>query len=115
MSRVAFKLDVADGLVTLRGTVSLDGNTLVVQADRKALDLVPMGKRRIEIPADEIEDIRVEAGMVRSRLVVRPFAFEYIEGYPGIVGDELSLPIARKDRDAARGLARAARLRNLPR
>ena len=115
MIRVPFKLDVNDGFVTLAGAVSLDGGRLFVEADRRLLDLVPLGTRRIEIPADEIEEIRVEAKLVRTRLIIRPFAFGFIEGYPGVVGDELQLPLARRDRDAARALAQQARLRNLPR
>ncbi len=115
MSRVPFKLDVAEGFVSLRGAVYLDDDTLVVESQKKALDMVPFGTTILRIPADEIEAIHVESGMVRTRLVIRPFSFEYIEDFPGATTDELSLPIARRDRGAAETLVRETRLRNLPR
>ena len=115
MSRVPFSLDLNDGLVTLRGHVWLDGDDLVIEAKRAALDLIPFGRETFAIPADEIESIELETGLVKSRLVIRPFSFEHLDGFPGDPADEICLPVGRKHRAAAEALARETRLRNLPR
>ena len=115
MNRVPFKFDQSDGFVSVRGTVTLDGDRLVIETKRAALDLIPFNRDTFEIPTDEIESIELETGIVKSQLVVRPFSFEYLEGFPGDPADEICLPIPRKHRDAAEALARETRLRNLPR
>ena len=115
MTRVPFKFDLNDGFVSLSGVVSLDGDDVVIETRRAALDLVPIGRDTFRIPAREIESIELETGLVKSHLVICPFSVEYLEGFPGDPDDEIRLPIPRKHRDAAEALAREARLRNLPR
>lgn len=115
MARVPFAFDINDGLVTVRGTVSLDGDDVVVEASRSALQMVPMGTETFRIPSDEIEHIDLQTGLVRAKLMLRPFAFSFIEGFPGDPDEELALPVKRKHRAAAETLVREVRLRNLPR
>lgn len=113
MTAIPFKFDLHDGMVTFRGTAFLDGDDLVIEGERKALDLVPVGRTRVRIPAVEIQSVEVEGGMVGAKLVVRPFEREAIAGFPGAPAVEIVLPLARKHRDEAEALARALRLRNL--
>ena len=115
MNRVPFSLDLNDGLVTLSGHVSLDGDDLVIEARRAALDLIPIGRETFAIPAREIESVELEASLVKRQLVIRPFSARHLDGFPGDPVDEIRLPIARKHREAAEALARETRLRNLPR
>jgi|GEM_PF-4967211 len=115
MTAIPFKLDLHDGMVTFRGTAYLDGDDLVIEGERKALDLVPVGREHVRIAADEIESVEVESGMVGAKLVVRPFERDAIAGFPGAPATEIAIPVARKHRDDAEALARELRLRNLPR
>ncbi len=116
MNRVPFSFDQKDGFVSVRGTVFLDGDDLVVETAQALLQLVPFGKRTYRIPADDIEYIAVEAATLRkARLVVRPFSFEHVAGFPGETAGAIALPIGRKHREAAEALVREACLRNLPR
>jgi hypothetical protein len=115
MIRIPFKFDLNDGFVSLKGTVSLQGEDLVIETSKAVLDMIPYGKETFYIPADEIESVEVETGLVKHRFVVRPFSFDVLDGFPGDPAEEISLPIARKHRDAAEALARETRLRNLPR
>lgn len=116
MIRDPFAFDLKDGFVTVKGVASLDGDSLVIETARTVVGLVPAGRRTFRIPADEVESIEVRTLFGgRSRLVVRPFSFEFVRGFPGDPADEVVLPIARKHREAAEAFAREVRLRNLPR
>jgi hypothetical protein len=115
VTRIPFSFDLKDGFVTVRGVAFLDGDDLVIETTRTVLQLVPAGRRTFRIPADEVESVEVRASFVkRCQLVVRPFSFSFVSGFPGDPADEVVLPIARKHREAAEAFARAARLRNLP-
>ena len=113
MTAIPFKIDLHDGMVTFRGTALLDGDDLVIEGERKALDLVPLGRESVRIPAGEIESVEVESGVVGAKLVVRTFEREWLARFPGAPAVEIALPLARKHRDDAEALARALRLRNL--
>ena len=115
MNAIPFKFDLNDGMVSFQGTAFLDGDDLVIEGERKALDLVPIGREHVRIPADEIERVEVESGMVNARFIVRPFEREAIAGFPGAPTSEIVIPVARKHREEAEALAQALRLRNLPR
>lgn len=115
MTRIPFQFDEKDGFVTVSGTVSLQGDELVIVTAKSILDMIPFGSRTFRIPADEIESIEVESGMMKHRFVIRPFDVMLLDGFPGRPAMELSLPIKRKHTEAAEALARATRLRNLPR
>ena len=115
MLRIPFQFDQSDGFVTVKGTVELRGQDLVIETSRVFLQIVPYRQETFRIPADEIESIEVDPGLLKHRLVVRPFSAEWLDGFPGDPSDEISIPIARTHRDKAEALVREARLRNLPR
>lgn len=116
MTRIPFSFDLKDGFVSVRGAVFLDGADVVIETARTLLQLVPLGRRAFRIPADEVESIEVRSLLLRkSQLVVRPFSFSFIAGFPGDPPNEVVLPVARTDRAAAEAFADAVRLRNLPR
>ena len=110
MIRIPFKFDLNDGFISLSGTVSLQGEDLVIETSKAILDMIPYGKETFRIPAEEIETIE----LVKNRLIIRPFSFEFLDGFPGDPVEEISIKIARKHRDNADVLARETRLRNLP-
>ena len=111
MTRIPFKFDLNDGFVSLKGTVSLQGDDLIIETSKAILDMIPYGKDTFVIPAEEIESIE----LVKNRLVIRPFSFEFLDDFPGDPAEEISIKVARKHRDDAEALARQTRLRNLPR
>lgn len=115
MNRIPFQFDQNDGFVTIKGTVSLHGDELVIETSKAILQMIPYGKETFRIPAEEIESVDVESGLVKHRFVVRPFSSEWLDGFPGDPAEEISLPIKRKHADAAQALASETRLRNLPR
>ena len=115
MTRIPFKFDQNDGFISIKGTVSLQGDDLIIETSKAVLDMIPYGKDTFVIPADEIESVEVETGLVKHRLIVRPFSFEFVDGFPGDPAEEITLPIKKKHVDAAEALARETRLRNLPR
>lgn len=111
MTRIPFKFDEKDGFVTVKGTVFLDGELLIIETAKAVLDLIPYASETFAIPAEEIESIE----LVKNRLIIRPFSFEFLDGFPGDPVEEISIKVARKHRDSAEALARETRLRNLPR
>lgn len=114
--RIPFAFDLNDGLVSVSGTVTLEGDVLVFETERKMIGLIPFGRKTIRLPADDIEEVRIEAATLRKpRLVVQPFAFVRVRDFPGDPPGAIVLPIAKKDRAAAELFAREVRLRNLPR
>ncbi|HEX9950606.1 MAG TPA: hypothetical protein VGB53_02475 [Rubricoccaceae bacterium] len=114
--RIPFTFDLMDGVVNVRGTVRLDGDDLVFEMSQTLAKLVPVGRRTVRLPADDVESIDVHATRLgRVRLVVRPFGFVTVRGFPGDPPGEIVLPLARTDRAAAEAFAREVRLRNLPR
>ncbi|MEO0559750.1 MAG: hypothetical protein AAF170_16380 [Bacteroidota bacterium] len=115
MTRIPFSFDEKDGFITVKGTVFLQNDALIIETTKSVLDLIPYGRDTFAIPAEEIESIEVETGLVKHRLVVRPFSFEWLDGFPGDPAEEIALPIKRKHTDSAEALARETRLRNLPR
>ena len=116
MNRIPFAFDLKDGVVTVRGVVFLDGDDLVIETSRAVFQIWPAGRRTFRIPADEVESVEVRTSFVKKcQLVVRPFSFAFVSGFPGDPSDEVVLPVARKHREAAEAFAREVRLRNLPR
>ncbi len=114
--RIPFTFDLKDGFVTVRGTAWLDGDTVVIETTKHALQLVPMGRQTFRIPADEVESIDVQPSRLRkSRLVLRLFSHECVDGFPGDPADEIALPVEKKHVATAESFAREVRLRNLPR
>lgn len=114
--RIPFTFDLKDGIVTVRGTAWLDGDTVVVETTRHALQVIPMGQRTFRIPADEVESIDVQPSRLRkSRLVLRLFSHDCVAGFPGDPADEIVLPVEKKHVATAESFAREVRLRNLPR
>ena len=114
MTRVPFSFDSPHGMVTTHGTVSLEADALVIETRQMLLDLVFYRRDTFVIPAREVASIEVERGMVSQKLIIRPFSFDLIDGFPGDPTDALALPIKRKHYDAAEALARGARHRNMP-
>ena len=112
--RIPFAFDLNDGLVTVRGTISLEHDAVVFETERKMIGLIPFGRKTIRLPVDDIEEVRVDTATLRKpRLVVRPFGFVRVRDFPGDPPGEIVLPIAKVDRDAAELFAREVRLRNL--
>lgn len=114
--RVPFTFDLHDGIQTVTGTVRLDGDVLVFETATKLLQIVPLGAQTVRLPADDVEDIRVETTRFRTRrLVVRPYGFVRVEGFPGDPVGEIVLPITRGSVPTAEAFVQEVRLRNLPR
>ncbi|HEX8297926.1 MAG TPA: hypothetical protein VF594_02095 [Rubricoccaceae bacterium] len=114
--RIPFAFDPKDGVVNVRGTVRLDGDDLVFDMSQSLMSLVPVGRRTVRLPADDVESIDVQTTrMGKARLVVRPFGFVTVRGFPGDPLGEIVLPLQKADRAAAEAFAREVRLRNLPR
>ncbi len=112
--RIPFAFDLSDGLVSVRGTVALEGDVVVFETERRLAGLVPFGRKTVRLPADDIEEVRVEAAALRKpRLVIRPFGFVRVRDFPGDPPGAIVLPIAREDRAAAERFAREVHLRNL--
>ena len=114
MTRVPFSLDSPHEMVTTHGTVSLDADALVIETRRMLLDLVAHGRDTFRLPVGEIVSIGVERGLVSHKLIIEPFSFDGLEGFPGDPDIALELPIKRKHCDRAEALAQEARRRNLP-
>ena len=112
---IPLKWTRTDGLVTITGSATLDGDDLVIQLSEAMLELVPVGGSTFRLPADEIESIEAERTLWGCRLRVRVLSPGLLDGFPDHPGDEVELRASRKYADAAEALARAVRLRNLPR
>ena len=113
--RIPFAFDLADGLVSVRGTVALEGDTVVFETERRMIGLIPFGRKTIRLSADDIEEVRIEQPALRKpRLVVQPFGFVRVRDFPGDPTGAIVLPIAKKHRAAAEVFAREVHLRNLP-
>lgn len=110
---IPLKWSRRDGLVTVTGSVALDGDDLVIRLAEAALELVPIGEETFVLPADEIESIDVERRLWGCRLRVRVFSPHLVAGFPDTLGDEIVLRAARKHTAEAEALAQAVRLRNL--
>lgn len=116
MMRIPFAFDLSDGFVSIRGTVTLEGDAVVFETERLIVNLVPFGRRTIRLSVDDVEEVRIEEPTLRRpRLVVKPFDFVRVRDFPGDPPGALVLPIAKKHRAAAEMFAREVHLRNLPR
>ncbi len=114
--RIPFAFELKDGLVSVRGTVALEGDAVVFETERLLINLIPFGRKTIRLAVDDVEEVRIEEPTLRKpRLVVQPFGFVRVRDFPGDPPGAIVLPIAKKHRDAAERFAREVRLRNLPR
>lgn len=103
--------DAYDAQITLRGLVRTEPEGLVLEF-RRSENRWGMGPARedeirtVVIPWSEVQSLNYRQWwIIRAVLVLRTRTLRALEGVPKAQGNEITLPIARRDRLAARDLA----------
>ena len=103
--------DSYDAQITLRGLVRTEPDGLVVEFRRSEnrWGLGPSSEdqiRTVVIPWDEVQSLQYRQWWIfHASLLLQTRTLRALEGVPKAQGNEVSLPIARRDRLAARDLA----------
>jgi hypothetical protein len=97
MNRIPFALpDV--GLREIRGLVYLEDDFLVLRIKNAVLGLVGEKKDLIKIEPKALRDLRIERGLFRDRLVIRPKRADLLDAVPGEHPSAVTLRVGRKHR-----------------
>jgi len=75
--------------------------TLEFTVKETILSLVKSGVKELRIPRSEIASINLKPGLFRDKIVVRVKSLSLLQKLPGCDSCELTLRVARRDRDQA--------------
>jgi hypothetical protein len=99
MNRIPFTLpDV--GLREIRGLVYLEDGFLVLRIKNAVLGLADEKRDMIKIEPKALRDVRIERGLFRDRLVIRPRRADLLDAVPGEHPSAVTLRVGRKHRAA---------------
>jgi hypothetical protein len=97
MARIPFKLpDV--GLNEIKGLVYVDGDRLVIRYGSSLVGLFETESDEVVIEWGELEDLRIEKGLFKDRLVISPLGVELLDRIPGQHPSSLKLRVWKKYR-----------------
>jgi hypothetical protein len=115
MGLVSFQLpDI--GLRELHGTLSLDAEFLVFEVEDALVGEFDAERYVVKIEPKALADIRLEEGIIRDQICVRPKKRDLLAVMPGWYAEELPLTIWSIYRAPARQLVEAVqrRMRDAP-
>ena len=105
-----YQLDL-QASITLRGIVRLEADALVIECRETRTSLNTLKEESgavfaVRIPVADLDAVEWSRSWIRGgKLRIRTRTLSALENMPGAVGNELTLPVRRRDRLNARGLA----------
>jgi hypothetical protein len=67
------------------------------------LDLIKGGVKEVHIPRSEVDDVRLKRGWFGAKVHIRLKSMKWLTDLPGCESGEVTLHVARRDRDRAAG------------
>lgn len=114
MPSVPFTLpDIDAGLTEIKGILHLDDEFLVLDFETALLGEFDKRQRTVKIEPAAISSIRLETGLVRDVICIRPKKSDLLDAVPGTHLGELRLKVWRKRRDAAERIVQQIQYRTL--
>jgi len=112
MTSIPFQLpDINLGLTEISGMVYLEEEFLVFEVETALLGEFGEEEQVIKVEPSALETIRLEHGVFRDRLCIRPKKREFLRVMPGTYKEELKLKVWRKYRAAVEQLVDEIRRR----
>lgn len=97
MHRVSFKL-ADEGLHEIRGVAFIEDDVLVLRVKKKLFGLFDSESKTIEVEPGVLEEIRVQRGLFRDKLLLKPWRSELFDLVPGNHGSHIVLKVPRRER-----------------
>lgn len=114
MSGIPFQLpDI--GLREINGTVYLDDEFLVFEVEDAFIGEFDKEHMVIKVEPAALADIRLDRGIIRDRLYIRPKKRDLLTVMPGTYGEALPLKMWNTQRPRAERLVEAVRRRTMAR
>ena len=105
MSTIPFSLpDINLGLTEINGKIYLDEEFVVIDVETSLLGEFSQDQQIVKIEPNAIDEIRLDRGMIKDKLCIRPKKRELLKVMPGTHTAELAMSIWRKYRDRAEQL-----------
>ena len=105
MSSIPFQLpDIHGGFTEIKGLLYLDEEFLVLEIETALIGEFNKKQQVIKVEPAALADIRLERGVIKDRLCIRPKRRELLEVTPGKYLGELQLKLWRKYRERAEQL-----------
>jgi len=102
--------DTWAGLAQNAGLLRLDGETLVLEFETKAVDLMNLGATQHRLPLAEVETCQWKPGWLGGKIQIATRSLGTLSGIPGAAQGQVTLKVSRKDRAAALGLVASVEL-----
>ena len=95
--------DLLAGLAQGKGLAKASPSELVLEFVLKdtLLDLFKTGMKEIRIPRSELDFVRLKRGWFGAKVNVRLKSMKWLAEFPGCENGEVTLHVARRDRDRA--------------
>ena len=97
MHRVSFTMS-DEGLHEIEGVVFVEDNLLVLRVEKKLLGLFDSDSKTIELEPGVLEEIRIERGLFKDKLLLKPWQSDLFDLVPGKHGSHIILKVPRKQR-----------------
>ena len=112
MSSIPFSLpDINAGFTEIKGLVHLDDEFIVLEVETALLGEFNKDQQVIKVELAALKDIRLDRGLFRDRLCLRPKKPDLLEAVPGKHLGEVQLKIWSIHRSRAEALVAQARAR----
>jgi hypothetical protein len=87
-----------EGLHEIHGVVFIEDEVLVLRVEKKLLGLFDSDSKTIEVEPGALEEIRVQRGLFKDKLLLKPWRSELFDLIPGTHGSHIILKVPRKER-----------------
>ncbi len=93
--------DLVQGTISIEGLLSYRDRTLTLEYRVTDMSMQPSAVRTLDLSLADLREVELKKGLFGTKIVVRPQRLALFEQMPGVTGDELTLKVKRRDREAA--------------
>ena len=107
MNTVAFKMDAYEGFAETEGMIREGKEKISIEYQTKdaIIGYFKSDLKTLDISFDDINDILFDSGFFSSKLRIQLKSLQAIKDFPTTKGNEIHLPISRKNRKQAKNFA----------
>jgi len=100
--------DLFAGFAQGKGLASVSASELVLEfvVKETVLDVFKSGMKEIRIPQAEVDVVRLKRGWFGAKVYIRLKSMKWLADLPGCDNGEVTLHVARRDRDQAAAFVR---------
>ena len=98
------------GFGRCEGVVHLEAGKLIFEFQSKVAGILKSDIKMVEVPVDELATVTYKGGLFANKGTIQFKSLRHTQAFPKADGNEVTLEVKRRDRDAAQEFVKEVRM-----